>query len=149
METVDNPRRSWYRDPLWRRRGKARTKALAEYGISVDDYERRFRLQQAVCAICRRPETRRAGGQTSRLAVDHDHAHGRVRGLLCYACNTGLGQFRDRPASLIRAAAYLLRSSGLGGDTPESITDAAASLTSLVPVSPSQGVEKTAPRGRI
>lgn len=54
------------------------------------------------CAICRRePE------QGRRLAVDHDHATGEVRGLLCKACNTALGMFRDDVASLARAIGYL------------------------------------------
>lgn len=47
------------------------------YGITADEYDRLFRLQGGRCAVCgRRPRTK-------RLAVDHDHATGAVRGLLC------------------------------------------------------------------
>ena len=58
--------------------------------------------QNGRCAICGRPETE-AGG----LAVDHCHATGKVRGLLCTLCNTALGKFRDRTDILRAAIRYL------------------------------------------
>jgi hypothetical protein len=57
---------------------------------------------QGGCAICGKPC--KSG---RRLAVDHDHANGFVRGLLCTLCNTGLGKFQDSPELLEKAAAYL------------------------------------------
>jgi hypothetical protein len=80
------------------------------YGISADEYDMRFAEQGGVCAICRQPETQLGGRRgTTRLslAVDHDHASGRVRGLLCRNCNRGLGYFNDSPDRLRAAAAYL------------------------------------------
>ncbi len=64
-------------------------------------YERLLAAQNGGCAIC----GKEANG--NRLSVDHDHGTGRVRGLLCQQCNTGLGGFRDDPALLERAIAYL------------------------------------------
>lgn len=82
------------------------------YGITGDDYRRLMVLQQGRCAICGRvPRSR-------RLAVDHDHKTGAVRGLLCasgdHGCNKGLGYFNDDVEILRRAVAYL--------DSPPALT---------------------------
>lgn len=42
-----------------------------------------------------------------RLVVDHCHTSGKVRGLLCDHCNTGLGRFKDSPELLMAAIRYL------------------------------------------
>lgn len=65
--------------------------------------------QRGLCAICREPETavHAVTGAPKDLAADHDHATGRVRGLLCQRCNTGIGLFRDRPDLLRSAIDYL------------------------------------------
>lgn len=65
-----------------------------------------LKAQQYVCLICLGAD---ATGR--RLAVDHDHTTGKVRGLLCGACNTALGKMRDSPEQLRRAADYLERAS--------------------------------------
>ena len=54
--------------------------------------------QQYACALCSRKD---------KLYVDHDHATGKVRGLLCKLCNWGLGSFSDNAAVLRRAADYV------------------------------------------
>jgi hypothetical protein len=72
------------------------------YGIDADEYTRLLEAQGEVCAIC-------GGSNPSghRLAVDHCHARGVVRGLLCHSCNSGLGKLRDDPDLLRLAIAYL------------------------------------------
>jgi hypothetical protein len=65
--------------------------------------------QRGVCLICEEAESApdKSTRKTKDLAVDHCHATNRIRGLLCSNCNIALGLFKDDPALLIRAAAYL------------------------------------------
>jgi len=70
------------------------------YKLSPAEYEEMLRAQDGVCAICRQTPP-------YPLYIDHCHRTGRVRGLLCAPCNTGLGMFRDSPERAMRAAAYL------------------------------------------
>jgi len=88
-----------------------RAKLHKKYGISVGQYDKLLVAQHGVCAICNRPETLKtaAGDAVCRLAVDHDHATGTVRGLLCNACNAALGFADDDPTRLRALAAYLER----------------------------------------
>ncbi len=64
-------------------------------------------LQNGVCALCRKAETSTYKGRIRQFAIDHDHATGKVRGLLCSTCNIGIGHLQDSPALLEAAAAYL------------------------------------------
>lgn len=77
------------------------------YGISLEDYDSLLQQQAGLCAICLEPQSwnRREGDV---LVVDHDHHTGRVRGLLCHACNQTLGLMRDNPELLMAAAKYLM-----------------------------------------
>ena len=75
---------------------------LAQWGLTEAQYVALFEAQQHRCAIC--GAERRAA---RNLSIDHDHATGVVRGLLCQDCNMGLGQFGDDPARLEAAAAYV------------------------------------------
>lgn len=83
------------------RRRVAERRLLDVYGLSLAEYDALLMKQGGGCALCGRAKDRR------RLPVDHDHRTKRVRGILCEACNRGLGLLGDSPARLRRAVAYL------------------------------------------
>ena len=75
------------------------------YGITADEYWKLFEDQKGMCKICERKDCGRKGSE--RLYVDHDHATGKVRGLLCQHCNQLLGASRDNTNILKNAVNYL------------------------------------------
>lgn len=75
-------------------------KLSKKYGITVEDYRETFERQGKACAICLRTEF-------TRLDVDHDHASGKFRGLLCINCNLGIGLLREDTDIIQRAVKYL------------------------------------------
>jgi hypothetical protein len=79
------------------------------YGMTLGEHEQMLVSQGRVCKVCGKEESRRhkVDGSAVALHVDHDHATGKVRGLLCHKCNVGLGSFNDDPALLRAAADYL------------------------------------------
>lgn len=97
-------------DPAW---GKqySRKATLAQYGLTPEQYDTLCENQNGVCAICNNPPSGN-GVSATFLVVDHDHATGEVRGLLCDFCNRGLGIFRDNPETLMAAAEYLVEWEG-------------------------------------
>lgn len=74
------------------------------YGLEAGEYAQLYEFQGGVCALCRR-----STGAARRLAVDHDHLTGKVRGELCKPCNTLLGHARDKTAFFLRCILYLRR----------------------------------------
>lgn len=80
-----------------------------QYKMTVEDYEQLLFRQGGVCRICGTPPGKR------RLAIDHNHkccpefpiCGECVRGLLCYSCNSGLGNFKDDDVLVDRAVRYL------------------------------------------
>lgn len=70
-----------------------------KYDITQEDYERMYEEQGGHCKIC--------GAKKSLLYVDHCHKTGKVRGLLCSNCNTGIGQLQDNVEILRSAITYL------------------------------------------
>lgn len=76
----------------------------SKFGLSKVEYVRLLESQDRTCAICGGLQT----NNRENLDVDHNHATNEVRGLLCGMCNRGLGQFRDNPDLLAKAASYLL-----------------------------------------
>lgn len=75
-----------------------------QFGIGAIEFDALLEKQGGHCAICP-AEVGAKGGR--RLAVDHCHQTGKVRGILCSECNLGLGKFRDDLSLIERAAQYL------------------------------------------
>ena len=75
----------------------------SKYDMTLEDYDRLFEAQYGCCAIC--------GWEAHnvRLAVDHDHETGKVRALLCNACNTTVGLIDRRPGYVWLAFEYVKR----------------------------------------
>lgn len=80
---------------------------LRKFGLTPEDYDRMWHEQQGVCAICRLEGSGTFGGRL--MAVDHCHATGRVRGLLCQRCNHAVGLLHDNPDRAMALAAYLMQ----------------------------------------
>ena len=89
------------------RPARRNSRFLYKYGITLATYEQMREAQGGRCAICGNIETVDKNGRIRPLVVDHDHATGQVRALLCQYCNAALGMLRDRPELADRAAAYL------------------------------------------
>lgn len=70
------------------------------YNISVEEYNALLEAQNGVCAICKE-------AHKHALCVDHDHDTGEIRGLLCKPCNVAIGNMKDEPERLRKAAEYL------------------------------------------
>ncbi len=77
---------------------------LRKYGLTLEQYDKLEKMQKGKCAICRSTELNK------KLAIDHCHKTGKVRGLLCSNCNNGLGKFKDSKKLLVKALKYLYES---------------------------------------
>lgn len=86
---------------------------IVKYGLSPTDYHRLWQEQGQCCAICRRVPV-----DMYSLVVDHNHATNEVRGLLCVACNTGIGLLQDNP-DVMRTALKYLEERGYYGTSEE------------------------------
>ncbi len=82
------------------------------YGIAPGQFESMLEQQDHKCPICEEP----LGNRPIDRHVDHDHATGKLRDILCRSCNHGLGGFKDDARRLRRAIAYLIKHSHL--ETP-------------------------------
>ena len=80
-------------------------------GTTPEWFNEKLASQNGVCAICKQPETHpiKRGSSTVRsLAIDHDHITGKVRGLLCFRCNTSVHLLDKFGAEWLRSAARYL-----------------------------------------
>ena len=74
-------------------------KFLKKYKLTIAEYDEMIIKQQGKCTIC--------GEQPDKICIDHDHKTGKVRGILCSNCNSGLGFFKDNTYKLLAAIDYL------------------------------------------
>lgn len=79
------------------------SKLKKRFGITVEQYNLLLQNQNGECLICKATESTNG----HRLAVDHCHTTGKIRGLLCKSCNVALGNFKDNIVSLKNAISYL------------------------------------------
>ena len=114
---------------------RLRSFALKRYGITLAEYDALLEKQGGVCAICRKRSRR-------RLCVDHCHLTGTIRGLLCDACNLGLGSLKEDQASLVAALAYL---GALPRDGPGSAAERALAVHAALPPWPTRRALLTCP----
>lgn len=116
--------REYYHRSPKRRANQRRWYVMWRYGTTLEDLEKLLHEQGGCCAICRRPwqacvaakRVRYEETFLQRLYVDHDHRSGKVRGLLCNACNTAIGLFEEDLNRFELAMAYLKRSSAAVSD---------------------------------
>jgi len=85
-----------------------------KYGIDLGEYKKMLKAQGGTCMICnekghiRKKDSRKGkGGTRVPLSVDHNHKTGKIRGLLCLNCNTGIGHFKDDVDVMKKAIKYL------------------------------------------
>lgn len=81
---------------------KAEDQRLKKFGITSAKYQEMLTTQNHACAVCSTPPARK-----KRLAVDHCHSSGKVRGLLCSSCNLAIGLLQDDPVRMQAALDYL------------------------------------------
>jgi len=98
----ENPDRvkKTYKNWSEKNRDCVRKHQLKKYGLSNDDYNKMFEVQNGKCAICNKTSEK-------KLSVDHCHDSGKIRGLLCDRCNHGLGNFKENINFMFKAIEYL------------------------------------------
>lgn len=106
--------RDWYaknRDAIIKRNRdnydpeRARIYTLKRYGMTIEQFNEMMARQGGRCACC----TVLLLGTERKVVVDHCHSTGRVRGILCSQCNTGIGMFNEQRHLFASASSYLER----------------------------------------
>ena len=107
----NNPEKSKQRQDKWiknnphKQEMKSRKSHLKQtYGITLAEYDTMLTEQKGLCGICGEDNV---AYKKKHLCVDHCHKTGKIRGLLCDACNIALGKLRDSKQRLLNAISYL------------------------------------------
>ena len=107
---LKNPEKRMLASRNWEKRNRDKIslkweiRKLKQYGLTIEHYNKLLLQQNNKCAIC---EQNCPTGK--KLAVDHNHTTGQIRGLLCMECNTGIGKLKDNPILIAKALNYLLK----------------------------------------
>ncbi len=93
-------------------RKRANQRYVRDFGVTLAWVEERLKEQRGRCAICDEEISfnlfREEGKKVrSTACLDHCHETGRIRGVLCSLCNSGLGKFKDNEGVMFRAVRYL------------------------------------------
>lgn len=78
-------------------------KLKERYGISLKEYEKLLEKQKHKCLICEKHKSK----FNIALAVDHCHKTNKIRGLLCFNCNTKVGHVETNPEIYLKINSYL------------------------------------------
>lgn len=100
-ESNRSKKNEWHK--LYYKSNKGMTKYYKKYGITVEEYNRIFKEQNACCAGCKKHQSE----FNKKLSVDHCHITGKIRGLLCVNCNFVLGNAHDNINTLLSLIDYL------------------------------------------
>ena len=103
-ESCDNRTRKWQSSENNKHILRQR-RLIKEFNITQEEYVSMLESQGNCCAICKTP----ASNFEKRMAIDHCHRTGKIRGILCNSCNLGLGCFKDSLDYLDKAIMYLRR----------------------------------------
>ena len=87
---------------------------LKEHGLMLEQYQTLLIEQDMRCGICGFRQPAKIEHQYQTLQIDHDHSNGKVRGLLCHQCNTGIGMLRDSKELMEKAVVWLEVEGNLG-----------------------------------
>ncbi len=94
---------------------RKRAQRLKKFGLTLAQFNQMYASQEGLCGICEEPFKYYAlGGPTKKEAVcvDHNHATGKVRGLLCSSCNLGIGHLKESKQFLLNAISYIEKHNG-------------------------------------
>jgi len=92
-------------------KGRKNRKLQTLYGINIQQYQDMLNEQHNLCAVCDNKESimNQKSNKIQKLSVDHNHTTGKIRGLLCTACNKGLGMLKDNPDIVLKGYHYLMK----------------------------------------
>lgn len=99
--------KDWYHKNLKYNKYRDYVRNCKRFGLTAFEYEAIVLAQNNKCAICKLPEVSTRSGVIKKLAIDHCHTTGKVRALLCNACNTSIGLMKENVELLELAIKYL------------------------------------------